>query len=387
MFRRAQEANVNVYLLDVCGLRAQNVIGNTCQPGPELEFMHTTALNTGGRAIVDTNDLLPGLHDIFQSMSSYYLLGYRSPNPAADGNFRRLDVKVNRPGVQVISRTGYWAPKVRDVAREAETSPLRLAISGLLPRGDLPLQVVATPFRIALPRGAAQTTLIVVLGVRQQIGERQMRTVERVDLQIEAFTPEGRSVASEQVRTEVTLRPGDAGPIGYEVLSRLTLRPGRYQLRLAARTERDGRTGSVYYDVDVPDYGRDDLAMSGIVLSAAPGIASAPREVIKGLLPVVPTSQREFLPTDRVTAFVQMYSMRLGLAQLVVLTTRITDSAGRTVQERTTRLDARDFSAGRSADVQLEIPVATLPRDSYLLTVEASMETVTRQRHLRFRVR
>jgi hypothetical protein len=71
----------------------------------------------------------------------------------------------------------------------------------------------------------------------------------------------------------------------------------------------------------------------------------------------------------------------------VVVATRITDSTGRTVQEQTTRLAARDFAVASSADVQLDIPVAKLPRDAYLLAIEGSMETVNRQRQVRFRVR
>jgi hypothetical protein len=73
--------------------------------------------------------------------------------------------------------------------------------------------------------------------------------------------------------------------------------------------------------------------------------------------------------------------------QTVVLTARVTVSTGRLVHERTARLAPQDFGAGRTADVQLDIPVAALSRDSYLLTIEASLETIQRLRQVRFRVR
>jgi hypothetical protein len=134
------------------------------------------------------------------------------------------------------------------------------------------------------------------------------------------------------------------------------------------------------------DYGRDDLALSGIVLSATPGIASAPRDALEGLLPVVPTSLRDFLPTDRVTAFVRR-------------TACVWDSCRRSCSPRAspTALDGwctsgRPASRRRtSAPVDRPTSSWTFPRgtvrDSYQLTIEASLETIQRLRQVRFRVR
>jgi hypothetical protein len=66
-----------------------------------------------------TNDLVSGLERVADGLSAYYLLGYSSPNTKWDGGFRRIDVKVKRPGVVVQARRGYRAPT------EAEMSALR----------------------------------------------------------------------------------------------------------------------------------------------------------------------------------------------------------------------------------------------------------------------
>src|SRR3990172_11592001 len=67
------------------------------------------AENTGGRAVVNSNDFEPGIRRIFLENSSYYLLAYSPTNAAEDGRFRRVSVKVNRPGVEVHARRSYWA--------------------------------------------------------------------------------------------------------------------------------------------------------------------------------------------------------------------------------------------------------------------------------------
>ena len=53
--------------------------------------------------------------------------------------------------------------------------------------------------------------------------------------------------------------------------SRLKLPPGRYQLRMAARETGGGRVGSVTYDLDVPDFTKAPLTMSGILIASGEG--------------------------------------------------------------------------------------------------------------------
>ena len=71
------------------------------------------------------------------------------------------------------------------------------------------------------------------------------------------------------------------------VATRLQLPPGRYQLRVAARESGTGRVGSVNYDLDVPDFTKDPIAMSGVVIASASGqrmSTAKPDEELKGAL-------------------------------------------------------------------------------------------------------
>jgi hypothetical protein len=128
----AQRANVAFYPIDVAGLRADMPdISKGGATAAAMEAMHvkntqrvdqlmTLANNTDGKAIVATNDLLGGLRRVTDDLSAYYLLGYQSTNPAADGRWRRIDVKVKQPNVDVSARRGYLAFTAEMVKAEAD---------------------------------------------------------------------------------------------------------------------------------------------------------------------------------------------------------------------------------------------------------------------------
>ncbi|MEX2661739.1 MAG: VWA domain-containing protein [Vicinamibacterales bacterium] len=396
-FKSARLANVNVYTIDVCGLRVikpprPSTPGGlpppppTCQPGLEIEYLQTVAANTGARAVINTNDFDPGVQAIFDENASYYLLGYQPSKPAADGKFRRIEVRVNRPGVEVRTRSGYEPEKPRDAERrraQLAKSPLGAALAGVLPKSDLPLQVTA----VAMPLpGKKESAVAIVVGVRQPIRASDERTVERVDLQVSAYNTDGRHFGSTRHRADVVIRAGSTGLGEYEVLSRLDLRPGRYQLRIAAHVGSLATSGSLYYDVDVPDVSKAALSLSALVLSASPGPVSAPREALAGVLPVVPTARRSFTARHQVAAFTRVHQSGRGPVVPVTLRVLLQNEDGRTVMERPLDLAAADFNAARSADVQVQVPVADLAPGEYLMTIETLNAAVPVRRAIRFSV-
>jgi hypothetical protein len=89
-----------------------------------LDSMRTLAANTDGIAIVNTNDLKQGAQRIVDDLSTYYLLGYYSSNRDLDGKWRKITVRVKRPGVDVRARRGYRALRPEDMldASAAETA-------------------------------------------------------------------------------------------------------------------------------------------------------------------------------------------------------------------------------------------------------------------------
>ncbi len=381
LFAEAQRANVNVYCMDPAGLVASpagDVLKNN------REFLRTVSGNTGGFTISETDDTAPGIAQMFRETGSYYLLGYQPDNPRTEGRFRRIQVRVNRQAT-VRTRTGYFEPSGRrTVARPTPASPLSAAIASVLPRSDVPMSVAAAPFALEGRREGA----VAVVARLEATGPPSAgaRAAEDVDLLVNAYDATGGAPkASQRLKAHVVLRPDEA-PGPYELLARLDLRPGRYQLRLAAQVK--DKAGSVYYDVDVPDFARAAVSMSGVLLAAEPAVTSAPKGALASLVPVVPTAQRTFSREDRVSVFFRVYEAVKSPAAPVSLATRITDARGAAAFEKLERLDADRFSAGHAVDYRMGLPIASLAPGPYLLTIEATRTgTAPARRDVRFAVR
>jgi hypothetical protein len=388
---RARLAGVSVYSIDACGLR---VVGglDPCQMGlPEVDYMLTLAANTGGRAIVNTNDFEPGIEAIYRENNSYYLLGYRPRNPRQDGTYRRIDVRVNRPGVDVRSRTGYYAEDAKKAAERAAKSgapsQVATALSHILPTPDLPMEVTLAPF--AQPgRREAMVTIALALRPRVPIAADAGTSVrETIVLETRAYSPEGDSRGSSRQTATVAFRPGSTGEATIEVLSRIDLRPGRYSLRLGAHSEATATTGTVYADVEVPDFAALPLSFSGVVVSASPGRFAAPKNALAAIIPRTPTSERAFFVTQQVHAFLRLYQGGRTPLRPVHLAIRIVDGRNAVVFEERHTFGPDRFATGRATDLDFSVPLARLSAGRHLLTFEALADRDFARRDVAFAVK
>ena len=412
----AQRANVAIYGLSPGGLRApsprtDNLTGTTTMPvNPDklnLDFLTGISASTGGFAIVDANDPVAGIRQVFRENGSYYLLGYASPSPRADGRFRKTEVRVTRQDVVVRTRNGYFEPtSARRPNAAAAASAVDKALTGVAPKSDLDMQMAAAPF--AKP-GRRDGLVAIVLGVRQPAPTRATRVVQNVDLRILVHSPDGRQRASERLTVPVTLNvPGAGGTMGYELLSHVELAPGRYYVRVAAETSLHGiqlapgapavgliapgegtanRSGSVYCDLDVPDFLNDALSLSGVALSVTPGVVSGPKDALASIVPVVPTTLREFTREDKVTAFLRAYQGGKNAIVPITLDVRIVNANDVSVFETKETLGPERFAKDRAAGYSLDVPIATLEPGSYLLTIEVKAGGKMARRDVRFNVR
>lgn len=65
--------------------------------------------STGGFLTANTNDLRIGMRRVTEDIRGYYQLAYNPPPRPYDGKFRRIAVRVSRPGVTLQTRSGYFA--------------------------------------------------------------------------------------------------------------------------------------------------------------------------------------------------------------------------------------------------------------------------------------
>jgi VWFA-related protein len=384
VFRQAQIANLNIHAVDPSALEGN--MGDRVFDRHK-DFLFTLSENTGGFPIINRDDYDVAIGQVFLENSSYYLIGYE-PDTPNDGRYRRIEVRVNRPGLTVRTRSGYYAPEAVKAVKasagaKAGPSPLWTAISGLLPVGDLPLQVTAAPF--AGP-DRKEGIVAIALGIIQDVDSGDERKIEHVDFLVDAFSQEGASKSVHGLKADVALKPGVKGKVGYEVLTRINLKPGRYQLRLSAHLPSQNKSGSIYYDVDVPDFSKGALALSGVMLNAAPALASAPRDLLRDLMPMAPTTNRYFRQkADQAQAFVRVYQPK-GSVKAVDLHTRVTDSVGAEIISRVTTLPVVAFGKTREAAYSFTIPIATMKPGAYLLTFDAGSGKDAVRRDVRFNV-
>ena len=121
---------------------------------------------TGGFATVNTNDIDGAFRRVVDENSSYYVLGYYPANDRRDGRFRKIEVRVNKPGLTVRARRGYVAPRGRATEprlagpNDASTE-LRDAMTSPIPVGGLPLAATASVFKGPDRKGSVVVSTLV----------------------------------------------------------------------------------------------------------------------------------------------------------------------------------------------------------------------------------
>jgi VWFA-related protein len=131
VFTAANRNNAAIYTLDPRGLAPfEYGIDEAVGPNQDRRALQMTqdtlrsiADETDGRAIVNRNDLAPGLAQIVRDSSYYYLVGYNSTQAPSDGKFHEITVRVRRRGLDIRSRKGYWALTAEEITRANRVTP------------------------------------------------------------------------------------------------------------------------------------------------------------------------------------------------------------------------------------------------------------------------
>ena len=336
------------------------------QASSRRSFLETIAEQTGGRMVVDTDslsgDLDAELDRVFDESGAYYLVGYESSNRRRDGKFRRLEIKTDQRDVIVRARSGYYATP--DGSAQPAALSLRASAVAIAPAASTGTKAnvaIVTDVRLPAVSKPAQETLTFV------------RTI---------YDSDGR--AGELVREIVrpAIVPGSTD-LRYELRQAVALAPGRYQIRYHVTSAVLGRNGSVYADLEVPDFTRAGLSVSGIILGNLP---PAPDDALSALVPLSLTTRRSFTSTDEVTALVHVLRGGSDGPSQVTASARILD---RTDSEHftTERVLTPDAVTGAmSFDVPL--PLGRLAAGPYLLTISiAAPGRPPIRRDLRFNIK
>jgi VWFA-related protein len=402
----ATRANVSFYTVDPRGLAAMPGL-DAASTGPpvdadpalnlgvtgyaedlrlQLDSLRTLAEETGGFAAINSNDFASAFYRIQQDNSSYYVLGYYPANDRRDGKFRTIDVKVNRPGVQVRFRKGYLAPKgkvpeVRPVETKAGTPPeLREVLASPLAMPGLRLAIAVAPFRGA---GSNASVHVILQADPRDMTFKQKdgKYEDTLDIAMIALdSRNGDSKGGQHHTLTMPLLPATYQQVmraGLRVTTRLDVPPGRYQLRVAA-TEREGkRTGSVYYDLEVPDFSDDPLAISGLLITSplaaqSPTIPGNPDGGLYKALPGPPTATRTFRSQEELALLAEVYDNETK-SHSVDITTSLRADDGREVFKQEDQRNSSELGGkkGSGYGYTARVPLKGLSPGLYVLKVEA----------------
>jgi VWFA-related protein len=384
----AARANVAVYAFDPRGLRHINpdgLSGNGAQVSAAVladnrtrilkgAMLRELAERTGGAAAIDSNDTLTPLAHVVEESSHYYLLGYTPTDVKRDGRFHSIDVRVRRPGLRVAARRGYYAADDdRHAGRKQSeaTGPLADLIRRPVPTAGLALAAQA----VAFPSAAGNVAVIVEIATPNRVGQAGSTEPSTVDL---VFQPVGIGrppIAAVEARLALPSPP--AGEPAFDrarIVQRLTLPPGDYQIRIAAR-ESGGAGGAVICELEVPDAKARRLAISGVVVGATHGgrlpsaVVDVPLTRALGGRP--PSLDRSFARDETLSAYAEVIDAGAAASRDIALVTIVRDSSGRdVVRSAQPRANAR-VGPGEPFAYAVDLPLKSLAPGGYVLRVEA----------------
>ena len=347
----ANQADVSLYTVDARGLvglppggdaSTASPSGNALYTGQavasQLSSLHegretlaTLAADTGGRTFYDTNDFGEAFAQVQSENSSYYLLGYSPSKARSDGKFHRLRVEVDRAGVKVTARPGYFAPKdFRQFTREDKELQLEQAMDLDTPFMDLPLAAEAAYFR------QPDNKFYVVLAAKipgSAVAFLQKSGARRTEFDFIWRATDGAGHQAAVLRDTLPVKL-DADTY-QQVLSAnilyeggFVLPAGNYHLKVVARENGSGKLGTFEAPLVLPKPDDSGLALSSVVVSnelqeSAGGVKSrAPKGKERlgnplqlGSRSVLPSVTRVFRTNQNLYVYLESYAGKAGAAQ------------------------------------------------------------------------
>ncbi len=348
----AIRANVAFYPIDARGLTAlvpggdatqAGAVGNNLYSGAgqntlknnfnnQQETLATLALDTGGKALLDSNDLTDGMRQVQKDFGTYYVLSYVSSNTAQDGRYRRIQVKLapNLAGLKakLDYRQGYYGPTTfRHMQEGDKEAQLSQALLSDNPVTDLPIAVEADYFRIDKDKYFVPISAKIP-GSALAFQKKGSKQATELDFIAEVLDARHRPAAT--VRDTIPLKVATdlAGQVVRKSIqydTGVTLTPGKYKLRFVARENGEGKVGTYEADLTVPDLDRGTaLRVSSIVLSnqrepAGTQVAgvknsrklTANNPLIADGQKLVPNVTRVFDPGQKMLVYLEVYDPKI----------------------------------------------------------------------------
>jgi VWFA-related protein len=404
----AVRSNVAFYPVDARGLVAQAPIGDATQASQggrgmysgssqrttqsnfqdQQESLYTLASDTGGKALLDQNDLALGIVQAQKDISSYYIIGYYSTNTALDGRYRRIKVQLRtETSARLDYRTGYFASKeFRQFNSSDRERQLQEALMLGDPVTDLSLAIEVNYFRMARDRYFIPVS-VKIPGSDIELARTGGAETTRLDFIGQVKDSKGALQGT--VRDEITVKlKGDAaGQLSKRNLeydTGFTLAPGTYTLKFLARENETGKMGTFETRFVVPDLTADQkhLPISSVVLSYQReklDTALATAEKDKKLLAanplvqdgrkLVPSVTRVFRKDQEMYVYLEAYQPAAETTQFMVAAVSFYRGKVKAFETEPLPVTAGLNAKSKAVPVSFSVPLAKLQPGRYTCQV------------------
>lgn len=292
----AIRSNVAFYTVDARGLVANPPLGDATKSSPggsgmysgssgraaqnnfagQQETLFTLAADTGGKALLDNNDLSMGIQNAQKDISSYYIIGYYTKNEKLDGQFRKVDIKLKNTTVKYALdyRHGYYAGK--EFSKFTSSDKERQLTEALMlsdPVTDLNIVAEIDYFRLARDRYFVPVAVKIPGSelVLAKKGGAQHTVIDFIGQVTDAAT--GKTVQNVRDYADIKLSDQNAAdlakrPIAYD--TGFSLAPGKYKFKVLARENETGKMGTFEHTFVIPDLTTPaaTLPISSVILSS-----------------------------------------------------------------------------------------------------------------------
>jgi hypothetical protein len=264
-----------------------------------------------------------------------------------------------------------------------------------IPVTGIPLSLSAAPFKGTAPNAA----VAIALEMRAdafRFTEKAGTFLDRVQVAFSAVDAAGavRPGSKHVLGMEMGAATAAlARERGFRVVSEIALPPGRYQLRASAVEEGASRSGSVFLDLEVPEFYKAPFTMSGLALASAYASATPtvrPGDTLKDVLPGALAAVREFPRNDQVALFAEFYENAPNAPpHTIELATTARAEDGRLVFQNREQRSSADLQGGSGGyGYSVRMPLTEFAPGTYVIRVEGrSINNTSAAREVLMRVR
>jgi VWFA-related protein len=239
------------------------------------DTLWTLASDTGGKALLDNNDLGKGIENAEKAMSSYYIIGYYSKNSNLDGKFRKIKITVAGDNIGKLDyRQGYYGNKTFNKFTTADKErQLEDALMAGDPITELTIAVELDFFQIN--RAEYFVNMMVKIPGRELALAKQKFGAEHTVIDFIGEVKDDFGSTEQNIRDKVDIKLSDATaaelakkPIEYNTV--FTLLPGKKTIKILARDAETGRIGTYMQTYIIPNLMKEEkrIPISSVVLSS-----------------------------------------------------------------------------------------------------------------------